>query len=138
MLAEMTLLSELPLQHSLSLTADHPPVPNQDVLLGTVMNLAPRSIPCPQAPNPDIIATITRADPTLQHIDPTLIAMSFPDNKTRQAAATVVEQPPGHVASGPKWHWQEVVSPLSYNSDMTKKPRKQQKQGLPRSPSSST
>ena len=45
--------------------------------LGTVMNLAPGSIPRPQAPNPDIIATITRADPTLQHIDPTLIAMSF-------------------------------------------------------------
>ena len=45
----------------------------------------------------DIIATMVRA--RLQHVDPALIAMSFPENNERQAAATVVEQPPGHVAS---------------------------------------
>ena len=122
---EMTLLSELPLQHRLSLTADHSPVPIQDIPLGTVTNLAPRSIPRPQAPDPDIIATMIRADPTLQHVDPTLIATSFPENNPRQAAATVVEQPPGHIASGPKRHWQEVVTPLSHDTRMAKKPRKQ-------------
>ena len=85
----------------------------------------------------DGIATMIRADPTLQHVDPALIAMSLPGSSLHRTSTAVVEQPLGHVTTGSKRRWQEVDIPLSYDTHMAKKPRKQRKPGPPQNPGSS-
>jgi hypothetical protein len=88
----------------------------------------------PPVPIPDMVTMMIQADPTLENVDPTLIAMSIPANVQRQAAAMLIPTPPTQImpnydlhSGGSKRRWQEVVTPLSYDKNMTKKPRKQRK-----------
>jgi len=111
------------------------PLPN--VPLTPVMNLAPgltpTTTPFPPAPNPDVIAMMIQADPTLQNVDPALIAMGITGSVQRPMGVTLgmtpTEQQPNHTPniSGSKRRWQEVVTPLSYDVHAAKKPRKQRK-----------
>lgn len=142
-LAEMTTSSELPHQeHS------YPdPIPSTHIIqnpLAPITNLAsglalttPTSPP--QAADPDTIAMMIRADPTLQNVDPTLIAMGIAGSSQRQAttiATPPVERPSSGAfhANGPKRRWQEVVTPLSFDAHAAKKPRKQRKDKQPQNP----
>jgi hypothetical protein len=87
----------------------------------------------PPAPNPDMIAMMIQADPTLQNVDPTLIAMGITGTAQHRATAIFPTPPakqlPNSVshAGGSKRCWQEVVTPLSYNVPTAKKPKKQRK-----------
>lgn len=130
LLAEKTLFSELPRQ-------DHPdltPAPSsQNEPLAPVTNLssatATSRLP---APDPDTIAMMIRADPALQNVDPTLLAMGLADSRRHQgtmAATPPTEQPPDSVSylGGSKRRWQEVATPLSFDAHTAKKPRRQRK-----------
>jgi hypothetical protein len=72
------------------------------------------------------------ADPTLQNVDPALIAMSITANNLPQARARAssIESPSDRIphASGSKRCWQEVVTPTSFDVHTSKKPRKQREQ----------
>ena len=132
--AEMTLLSELPRQDCLVL-ASHP---FSNAPLAPVTNLtsarsASLATPRPLAPNPDTITMMIRADPALQNVDPSLIAMGIMQGNQHQvtlATATTlqIEQSSNHIphARGLKWGWQEVITPGSFDAHMAKKPRKPQ------------
>jgi hypothetical protein len=138
--------SQLPHQDDINPT---PAIPSNAVgiePLGPITNLAPaRSMPLIVSrlpvPIPDMITMMIQADPALENVDPTLIAMSIPTNVQRQVATTLVptpptQPPPNHDlhSSGSKRHWQQVVTPLSYNTNVTKKPRKQRKDARPQNP----
>ena len=131
---EMTLFSDLPCQDRLNLTPVVTPSPTQDVPLAPITNLTSTSVTTShsQAPNPDMIAMMIRADPTLQNVDPTLIAMGIAAGSNQHQVAVMTsrnppaEQPPGHI--GLKQRWQEVITPVSYNSHGGKKPRKEWKE----------
>ena len=131
---EMTLFSELPRQDLPALMPSHPAVPTQNAPLVSVMNLSPRSIPTstshPPAPNPDVIRMMTHADPTIQNVDSTLIAMNIPGTHLRQAGVAPIEAPLSQsprALSGSKRRWKDVITPLSYEASTSKKPRKQRK-----------
>ena len=123
---EMTLFSELPQRDHSTLTTCHSPAPIQHVPLAPVTNLPP-------GPAPHTVEMMILADPTLQNVDPALIAMGITgsgDPPQARVGASSVGTPPDHVlpASGSKWRWQEVITPTSYDVRSAKKPRKQQKQ----------
>lgn len=129
--AEMTLLSELPRQDCLVL-ASHP-FPSAP--LAPVTNLtsgsASLATPRPPAPNPDVIAMMIRADPALQNVDPSLIAMGITQGNQHQATLAIattpqIERSSNHIPHirGPKRGWQDVITPGSFDARMAKKPRK--------------
>ena len=140
--AEMTLLSELPLQGHPELSLALPSNPLRNVPLAPITNLTsewtPTTASCQPAPDPDTIAAMIRADPTLQNVDPALIAMGITENNRRPgatAASTVpIEQPSSHIspAGSSKRRWQEIVTPLSYDARVAKKTRRQKKDKQPR------
>jgi len=134
--AEMTTSSELPSQDHSYLAptpsthvVQNPLAPITNLTSGLALTTATSS---PPAVDPNTIAMMIRADPTLQNVDPTLIAMGIMGSSQRQAtvaASPSVEQllnPISH-ANGPKRRWQEVVTPLSFDTHVAKKPRKQRK-----------
>ena len=130
---EMTLFSELPRQDRLNLAPVVTPSLTRDVPLAPITNLTSASTTTshPQAPNPDMIAMMIRADPALQNVNPTLIAMGIAVGSSQHQVAVATsrnppaKQPPGHSS---KRHWQEVVTPVSFNSCAAKKPRKERKE----------
>lgn len=141
--AEMTLFSELPHQGHLGLTSTPSPHALLGVPLASITNLtsglaSATTTSCLPTPDPNMIAMMIHADPALQNVDPTLIAMGITEGNQRQASATTTTTPPiqqssNHVlhAGGSKRRWQEVVTPLSFDAHMTKKPRKQRKDKHP-------
>jgi hypothetical protein len=134
----MTLFSELSHQDLLGIA----PTPTP---LAPITNLPPEltsttTTSHPPAPNPDLIAMMIHADPTLQNVDPALIALGITQGNQHQVTTTttvapMIAQPSNRVfhASGSKRSWQEVVTPLSYNARAAKKPRKQRKEKGPAS-----
>jgi hypothetical protein len=129
--------SEPPQQDALTLTLNRSPTSLQSVPLSPVTNLTPGSVqgttPRPPVPNPDTIAMMIRADPALQNIDPTLIAMSITENELHRASTVVVGRAPNHVTTSQKRRWQEVITPLSYTHTV-KRPKKQRKRSGPQGP----
>jgi len=83
----------------------------------------------PPVPDPNMIAMMIQADPTLQNVDPTLIAMGVtqPRVASMPSRTPLAEQPPNHVphVSSAKRRWQEIVTPVSYDTYAAKKPKKQ-------------
>ena len=132
---EMTLLSELPHQDHLEPTPTLSPNPLQNVPLAPITNLTTGWTPTTtSSPTHNIIAAMIHADPTLQNVDPTLIAMGIAGSnqhpETTAANTTApVERPLNHIspAGGSKRRWQEVITPLSYDARAAKKTRKQKK-----------
>jgi hypothetical protein len=143
--AEMTLFSELPRQDHLGLTptpSSHTP---PDISLAPITNVtsvtsALATTSYPPTPDPDMIARMIEADPALQNVDPTLIAMGISEGNQRRAAAitttTPTEKQHDQVrhANGPKRRWQEIVTPHSFSGIVVKKPRKQRKDKHPKNP----
>jgi len=137
--AEMTLLSELPHQDHLEPAPVLSPNPLQNIPLVPITNLTtewtPTTTSCPPAPTRNIIAAMIHADPTLQNVDPTLIAMGIAGSNQRPVETMTanttppVERPPNHTppAGSSKRRWQEVITPLSYDARAAKKTRKQKK-----------
>ena len=143
---DMTLVSELSHQDCPDIPPAPPPPTPSDTALTTVTNLTPRpavtteSHPLP-IPDPEMIARMIQANPTLQNVDPALIAMGIAQNSRLQVAMTPnvtattttappIEPPPSRTfpADGAKRRWQEVVTPLSFDAHASKKPRKQRKE----------
>jgi hypothetical protein len=137
----ITLFSESPGQDFLGPTPTPTPNPLHDARLVPITNLPPAltsTMPTshPPAPDPNLIATMIQADPTLQNVDPALIAMGITQQNQRRATTTAaITQPFNHLshASGSKRGWQEVVTPLSYSAHTAKKPRRQRKDKHPTS-----
>ncbi|KAF9789735.1 hypothetical protein BJ322DRAFT_1000888 [Thelephora terrestris] len=136
---EMTLVSKIPQHNLLAIALGHFPTPAQHVPLAPVTNLPSGPIATspsrPPAPNPNTIQMMIQADPSLQNVDPALIAMSIAGNNSHQARASAssTESPPDRsLASGSKRCWQEIVTPHSYDVQTAKKPRKQQKPKQPK------
>ena len=140
----MTLSPEPPRQDHSDFTPPSPHDP-QSIPLTPVTNLVSRPVPTtttshPPAPDPDTIAMMIRADPALQNVDPTLIAMGIAGRNQHQATTTTTIPPiellsnPVLHTSGSKRRWQEVVTPLSFNGQVAKKPRKQRKAKHPQPP----
>ena len=141
--AEMTLLSELPHQDRLEPAPTLSPNPLQNLPLAPITNFntgwTPTTTSRPPAPTHNIIAAMIHADPTLQNVDPTLIAMGIAGSNQHLVETTVantttpVERPPNHTpaAGSSKRRWQEVITPLSYDARAAKKTRKQKKDKQP-------
>ena len=91
--AEMVLFSELPCQEYLDVAPALPSQTIPNIPLAPITNLATESTstatPCPPvAPDPDMIARMIQADPALQNVDPTLIAMGITEANQRRATMT--------------------------------------------------
>ena len=143
--ADMVLFSELSQQGHSNITPAPPPHAPLNVALTTVTNLTPGPVSTTAShalltPDPDVIARMIQADPALQNVDPALIAMGITQSNQHRAAATAtatpttttahqIERPSGHTppVDGSKRRWQEVVTPLSFDSRAAKKPKKQRK-----------
>ena len=143
--AGMTLLSELPLQDHPELAPIILPNPIRNVPLAPITNLTSGCPPVttlhPPVPDPDMITAMIRADPTLQNVDPTLIAMGVAESSQRPAttaASTVtpIRQPPNRIspADSSKRRWQEVITPLSFDARAAKKTKRRQKGTQPQIP----
>src|SRR6202000_3051533 len=134
--AEMVLFSDL-LQRDHSV---HSPAPSPRTIpgipLASITNSSSgstlTSTSSPPAPDPDVIARMIQADPSLQNVDPTLIAMGIPEGDQRRVTtAPPIERSSDRTilsTNHSKRRWQEVVTPLSFNvNPANKKPRKQRK-----------
>ena len=107
----------------------------RDARLTSIENLTGGSTsspidPHPPAPNSSAIARMIQADPTLQNVDPALIALGIMQgNQSPPSAATtpVIREPSDRTPCGnsSKRSRQEfeVVTPLSYDARTTKKQR---------------
>ena len=141
---EMTLFTDLPCQDHLGST----PTPSSDSLqnapLAPITNLGSGPIPTSASPvlDPGIIAGMIHADPALRNVDPALIAMSIPKSNPHQVTMATntapIEQQLNRIPrrNGTKRRWQEVVTPLTYDTHMVKS-RKQQKGTRSQDPTSS-
>ena len=119
------------------------PDPPRGVPMASITNITsgPTSMTAldPPAPDPNVIAMMIQADPTLQNVDPTLIAMGITASTQHQMTATPsvtppTEQPPNQAlrTGGSKRRWQEVITPLSYDGRTVKRPKRRQKDKHPR------